>query len=124
MGCRIDLSAQSLIDACRAKGWQWGRHGTNGWFCRDPREEQVCRDKGGDWVRQGMLGMYGCVLKAADAGKPCNNGSECQFGSCVFREATHVPGTPRAGTCAATDSQFGCYSRVEHGEVMPALCAD
>jgi hypothetical protein len=39
-------------------------------------------------------------------------------------EATHVPGTPRAGSCAATNLQFVCFSWVDHGEVMPALCAD
>jgi hypothetical protein len=87
-------------------------------------EEQECRRKQGDWTRQGMRGIYGCVLKAADAGKACNSGSDCQFCRCVDTERGHLPGTRQTGQCAATDSRFGCYRLVENGEVMPGICAD
>ena len=82
-----------------------------------------CTTRGGEFRRSGLAGFWLCVVPYADAGKPCSDTSDCQGGCMTGPNQTPVRGQA-PGVCAASNSQFGCYSRVENGVVGPGLCVD
>lgn len=77
-----------------------------------------CLQKGGTWGHWGLLGQIYCQIPAADAGKNCQDGSECSLGKCLTYDQT-LP-----GTCQQFKNTFGCFSLVENGQLGPALCVD
>lgn len=83
----------------------------------------ACTARGGDFRRSGLAGFWLCVVPYADAGKPCSDMADCQGGCLAPPNQTPVRGEA-PGRCAASNSQFGCYSRVEKGVVGPGLCVD
>lgn len=91
-----------------------------------PSEKLVkeCTAKGGKFSKEGRLQMYRCVMQFSDAGKSCSDSSECQ-GSCLSSDKSIEAGTPNlVGTCAATDSPFGCRQIIEGGVSKGTLCID
>lgn len=83
-----------------------------------------CLAKGGTYSKQGRLQAYRCVMQFSDAGKSCSDSSECQ-GSCVNSDKAIEAGTSNVkGTCAATDSPFGCRQTIEGGVAKGFLCID
>lgn len=91
-----------------------------------PSEKLVkeCLAKGGTYSKQGRLQAYRCVIQFSDAGKACSDSSECQ-GSCLNSDTAITAGTTNVkGTCAATDSPFGCRQTIEGGVAKGFLCID
>lgn len=83
----------------------------------------ACVARGGTYHRAGMAQMWSCVIPYADANKPCSDAKDCQGACLAPPNQTPVHGQA-PGRCAPSNSQFGCYSRVEKGVVGPGLCVD
>ncbi|MFC5345981.1 hypothetical protein ACETK8_05150 [Brevundimonas staleyi] len=83
----------------------------------------ACSAQGGSYSRGGLGGFWNCVILYADADKPCSDASDCRGACLAPPNQTPVRGQA-PGRCAASNSQFGCYSRVEKGVVGPGLCVD
>lgn len=94
----------------------------------------ACSARGGEIRRIGRLQAPTCVVRYADAGKRCTDGSQC-LGDCraeadmpapptssAAPARTPVPAT-REGRCQADSNPFGCYTRLEGGEGV-TLCVD
>ena len=85
---------------------------------------QACTAKGGAFSQQGMLGCYQCVVSYTDAGKVCQDGSDCQ-GQCKNTgEFIDSHANNQKGQCASDSSVFGCYQTIEKGVAQPAICVD
>ena len=85
---------------------------------------QACAAKGGAFSQQGMLGCYQCVLIYTDAGKACQDSSDCQ-GKCKNTgEFLDANAKTQSGQCASDSSPFGCYQTIEEGVAQPAICVD
>jgi len=81
-------------------------------------KEEICMREGGEWKKAGLTGIYRCIHKYPDGGKPCTSSNEC-IGLCI------VTGPNIPGFCKYDDSPFGCYATIENvqrGE--PILCVD
>jgi hypothetical protein len=93
---------------------------------RQQAEEKACRAAGDEWGRFGVLahlcGVYSCVRRTRDGGKPCLGRSECEF-LCVSRRELPL-GSAVTGECAALATQFGCAVHVEGGKVVGRVCVD
>lgn len=85
---------------------------------------QACRVKGGDFLQQGMLGCYQCVLSYTDAGKVCQDSSDCQGQCKTTGEFIDNGAKNQSGQCASDSSPFGCYQTIEKGVAQPAICVD
>lgn len=85
---------------------------------------QACTAKGGAFSQQGMLGCYQCVVSYRDAGKACQDSSDCQ-GKCKNTgEFLDANAKTQSGQCASDSSPFGCYQTIEEGVTQPAICVD
>ena len=85
---------------------------------------QACTVKGGAFSQQGMLGCYQCVVSYSDAGKACQDSSDCQ-GKCKNTgEFVEANAKTQSGQCASDSSPFGCYQTIEAGVAQPAICVD
>ncbi len=85
---------------------------------------QACAAKGGAFSQQGMLGCYQCVVSYTDAGKTCQDSSNCQ-GKCKNTgEFVATSASNQSGQCASDSSPFGCYQMIEEGVAQPAICVD
>lgn len=88
--------------------------------------EQACRASGGAWgkfgVRAHLDGVYSCVPKTADGGKPCLNRNDCEY-LCITTKAAAM-GTAVTGECAAVRSPFGCNNHVDGGKIIGRVCVD
>jgi hypothetical protein len=86
-----------------------------------------CLAVGGKVHRMGLLQYERCERPMSDAGKVCNDSSQCKAG-CFYenRSGTPVPSSRKkiTGFCAATDTPFGCRSYVEHGRLGIGVCVD
>jgi hypothetical protein len=83
----------------------------------------ACSAQGGTYGQGGLGGFWHCVIPYADADKPCADKSDCRGECRAPPNQTPVRGEA-PGRCAASNSHFGCYSRVENGVVGPGLCVD
>ncbi len=123
--CQLNLRQEQRIDECRANGGLWGRYGPGRAYCYDPRLAEACLAKGGTWGPDGMAGIPRCAIPAADAGKACKDGSECQLKSCLYNGPDLRPGQSATGTCKRTDSPFGCFVQIQNGRyVGGGVCVD
>ena len=85
---------------------------------------QACTAKGGAFSQQGMLGCYQCVVSYTDAGKACQDSTDCQ-GKCKNTgEFIDANAKNQSGQCASDSSPFGCYQTIEEGVAQPAICVD
>ena len=85
---------------------------------------QACTAKGGAFLQQGRLGCYQCVVSYSDAGKTCQDSTDCQ-GKCKNTAEFIKNGTKNhSGQCASDSSGFGCYQTIEKGVAQPAICVD
>lgn len=85
--------------------------------------EEVCEKNDGKWKRVGRQQKESCVLTADDAGKSCENNSECQV-ACVAQHEPAVSGTKTPGVCLESTDLFGCRTYVANGVAEPTLCVD
>ena len=88
---------------------------TNGTCIPEPEAKQRCAVLNGTWGNYGLRYWPYCMRQLADAGKPCNDSSECT-GACIHRE--------RGGECQRLESQFGCFGVMENGTPQPDICVD
>jgi len=96
-----------------------------------PTDREDCESRGGEWAIFGFdAQVEECNIPTTDAGKICNDGSECQ-GNC-FADLTDEQETivlsgetlQTSGKCSARTLDFyGCHAWVERGEVI-ILCSD
>ena len=102
-----------------------------------PEAQAACQTRGGEMRRVGMLGSWQCIVRYADAGKPCTDGDQCQ-GDC--RSEVTLPPPPSGppvvpekaaplppateGVCQADSDSFGCYAVIEDGRSAPMICVD
>ena len=91
-------------------------------------EKAKCLAGGGSVAIMGLSGDEGCIHPMPDAGKPCTDGSQCKAG-CFLESARpspkdKQPGAKVTGSCARTDSIFGCRTAVVDGKPGPSLCVD
>jgi hypothetical protein len=88
--------------------------------------EQECRAAGGQWGRFGvhaqLCGIYTCVERTKDGGKPCRNRSDCEH-LCVTEAPPRI-GADASGKCTANRSSFGCFTHVDGGKIVGRVCAD
>lgn len=85
---------------------------------------QACTAKGGAFSQQGRLGCYQCVVDYTDAGKACQDSTDCQ-GKCKNTgEFIAANVKTQSGQCASDSSGFGCYQTIEKGVAQPAICVD
>lgn len=85
---------------------------------------QACTAKGGAFLQQGRLGCYQCVVTYTDAGKACQDSTDCQ-GKCKNTgEFIAANVKTQSGQCASDSSLFGCYQTIEKGVAQPAICVD
>jgi len=82
----------------------------------------ACKARGGFVERMGMAGAEGCLIYYEDAGKVCADKADCQ-GMCLYQgDPAHIPNPPK-GLCAPSSSPFGCYTRIDKGQIV-GLCVD
>lgn len=83
-----------------------------------------CAREGGELKRVGRMQSLQCVVRFADAGKPCVSGTQC-LGECRLPEPSAAPSrAATVGVCQATSDRFGCYTRVEQGRPEATICVD
>jgi len=85
--------------------------------------EKVCDKQGGKWKKVGRQQAYACVLPANDAGKACNDSSECEV-ACVTGNNQVDAGQKASGVCLENTDLFGCRAYVSEGVVEHTLCVD
>ncbi|ALF58941.1 hypothetical protein [Psychrobacter urativorans] len=85
---------------------------------------QACAAQNGAFSQQGRRGCYQCVLSYADAGKVCQDASDCQ-GTCEHKGEFVAAGlSKQVGQCATDSSPFGCRQVIKKGVAQPAICVD
>ena len=91
----------------------------------DGFDHNSCTAKGGEMRLEGILGMPRCTISFDDAGERCQGSGDCK-GRCLASGGTDFSAAPGEafGACAANDSPFGCYSELEDGTPLPAICVD
>lgn len=85
---------------------------------------QACTVQGGEFSKQGMLGCYSCVVSYDDAGKACQDSSDCQGVCSSTGEFVDSGTTNQTGQCSLDSSPFGCRQLLEKGVAQPAICVD
>ncbi|MFN4100888.1 MAG: hypothetical protein ACK4GT_14020 [Pararhodobacter sp.] len=76
------------------------------------QQRATCRDNGGQLMPRAP-GLYACVRQTRDAGRSCDEGSDCQ-GLCLARSAT----------CAPLAPLFGCHEVFTTRNRRETLCTD
>ncbi|AZN38082.1 hypothetical protein EJO50_05120 [Iodobacter ciconiae] len=84
----------------------------------------ICIKEGGEMKQGGIMGHLLCVKPYADAGKICQNKSDCQ-GKCLADLGTaRSEDGQQTGLCQKDNMPFGCYAEVKSGNLGPGLCVD
>ncbi len=85
-----------------------------------PSELSECKAKGGRSV-MARFSLEVCAVPTNDAGKPCNDKSDCE-GFCEVWGAE--PNTTVTGTCSkeAQDVPTGCFNHVRGGKATGEWC--
>lgn len=89
---------------------------------KKPNYAQNCAKEGGQWVRGGLLGFYGCLRPAKDAGKSCTNSNQCQYGCNARPGSSPRPGEKTTGQCQKDNSHAGCRIDIKNGIAQPKRC--
>ena len=86
---------------------------------------QQCQKQGGELKSGGLLGCYECVVEYSDAGKICQDSSDCQ-GSCINTKYYVEEGqSNQTGECSPdSGTTFGCFQVIEKGIAQDLLCVD
>lgn len=85
--------------------------------------DESCRAKGGIFRPVCLMGLKACVVKYADAGKPCTDKAQCE-GQCRLEGPPPMPGATAKGVCQRTSDPCGCFTLVEDGKAQAAMCVD
>ena len=72
----------------------------------------------------GRMQSVRCVIRYADAGKPCTDGGQC-LGDCRAEPTdTLREGAAATGQCQAENIRFGCFTTIKGGKAEATLCID
>jgi len=82
-----------------------------------------CAARGGEIRRVGRLQSEQCILKYADAGKPCTDSDQCA-GDCRIEGNSGLNPSTVTGQCQVDSDRFGCHTPVEDGNAGATLCID
>ncbi len=87
-----------------------------------PDGQQVqCEDKGGQWNPLKTASAGQCNLPTLDAGKICNDSSECQ--SACVAEGSMLPGLHTSGICYGWSLlESECLNPVSRGVTQGSTC--
>lgn len=91
-----------------------------------PNDPATCVAKNGVWGKQGLSEDEYCILKTADAGKPCTSSSQCET-KCVANDDSGLfaTGDKAAGHCYGSTSMVGFSGAIiEEGRVDSHLDVD
>lgn len=84
-----------------------------------------CQNLGGTVAKRGMAQFEYCQITFDDAGKTCQDGSECQSESCIAtRRGVAVGQANQTGVCTQTNDDFGCRQMISKGVAQSMLCKD
>ena len=85
---------------------------------------QACTAHGGTITKVGRQQCHQCIVTYNDAGKACQNSTDCQ-GMCERQGAFIAAGKAnQVGQCATDSSPFGCRQLIKKGVTQPAICVD
>ena len=87
-------------------------------------EASACAARGGEIRRVGRMQSEQCVIKYADAGKPCTSGDQCAGDCRITASPFPSQGETAQGQCQAESQNFGCHASVENGKATAAICID
>ena len=89
----------------------------------NPRLEEAlaaCRTCDGRWEPLGWAQIEGCVCPTRDAGKPCDDGADCEAGCVSYDDEPFH--------CAEETPMFGCHRYLPEGGARPGevftVCGD
>ena len=85
---------------------------------------QACTAQGGVFSQQGRRGCYQCILSYTDAGKACQDSTDCQGKCKKVGEFVDASAKNQSGQCASDSSPFGCYQLIDNGVAQSAICVD
>lgn len=84
----------------------------------------ACTARGGEMRQVGRMQSWQCVVKYADAGQRCTDGSQCQGDCEIAGNNGLAPGAAATGVCQADSNRFGCRTTIKDGKAEAALCID
>ena len=90
---------------------------------KDARTAEECRKSGGNLGRGGMMPDLICYHNYSDAGKVCDDKSDC-LGRCISDNNSLPPNSNATGTCQPTEPFFGCFTEINGGKTQGTLCVD
>lgn len=90
---------------------------------KDSRAAEECRKYGGTLGRGGMMPDLICYHNYSDAGKVCDDKSDC-LGRCISANNNLPPNSNATGTCQPTQPFFGCFTEINSGKTQGTLCVD
>ena len=100
---------------------------------RAPATKEACEAIGGQWGLHGEFVKEFCVRPAADEGKLCQDGAECE-GQCIaeltpeekrlLSDGSAEHHLEKSGRCSPWEAMYGCYPFVEKGIVSEILCVE
>lgn len=89
-------------------------------------EAKICQEQGGHIKRVGRAQFQKCIIAYADAGKVCQDKSDCQ-GKCVLQpnslQGDYAQDGHVYGVCSADNNPFGCYVTINNGKPR-GICVD
>ena len=83
-----------------------------------------CSSRGGEMRQVGRAQTWQCVVKYADAGKRCTDGSQCEGDCEIAGNSGIASGAPAVGQCQVDSNRFGCRTTVKDGKAEATLCID
>jgi hypothetical protein len=96
-----------------------------------PRDKLACESLNGRWGRIGLAPTEQCNLPTSDAGRVCNDSSDCDSLCIADLTSQQRDGITRtrspiitSGRCAPWVVTVGCIPIVEQGIVRSILCID
>jgi putative hemolysin len=89
-----------------------------------PLSAEQCAARGGTMKPVGRMQTLRCAIPYADAGRTCDDKSDCE-GQCLADNAVAEPPAGRVtGKCQADNLLFGCLSAIDGGRVTSTICVD
>jgi len=86
-------------------------------------DQSECEEQGGKWEVPEEAAPGGCNLPTLDAGRVCNDSSECQ--SACIAEGSMLPGVQTTGFCYGWSLlQADCVNPISSGITQGSTCDD
>lgn len=87
-------------------------------------DKAKCNANNGEMMPTGKLQCYQCIITFKDAGKQCNNATQCE-GSCLTKKNVTIGSTNNIGYCQKNNNSFGCNQEIDkNGIAQGVLCID